>query len=278
MAEDLRDFFERLATQPDEAVDVAEAALWVASIGRSDVDVDGARARLDALTERAREHLAKHAEPGEQVGALCDLLRNVEGFSGNEADYYVPENSFLDAVLEARRGIPIALGVIYIAVGKRLGLDIEGVNFPGRFLVRATLTDDAVLIVDPSEGVVLDEAALRERVSRALGSDIELTSEHLTAATISAIVMRMMNNLKVVYVHNGDPAAALGYCDWMVELVPDNPGELRDRAVLLEQIEAFEAAANDYEKVIALVRDASARRKLRRHVRELRRRVPKTLH
>ena len=187
-------------------------------------------------------------------------------------------NSFLDVVLEARSGIPIALGVIYIAVGRRLGLDIEGVNFPGRFLVRATLTDDAVLIVDPSEGVVLDEAALRERVSKALGSDTELTSEHLTAASIRAIVMRMMNNLKVVYVHNGDPAAALGYCDWMVELVPDNPGELRDRAVLLEQIEAFEAAANDYEKVIALVQDASARRKLRRHVRELRRRVPKTLH
>ena len=274
----MREFFERLVTQQDAVLDVAEAALWVARIGRSNVDVDGVLARLDGLAEGAREHLAKYTDPTEKVVGLCDFLRNVEGFRGNDANYYVPENSFLDVVLEARSGIPIALGVIYMAVGRRIGLDIEWVNFPGRFLVRATLTDDAVLIVDPFEGRVLDESALRERVTSLQGADADLTSEHLAAAPIRVIVIRMLNNLKIVYLQNGDLAAALGYCDWLVELMPDNPVELRDRAVVLEQIEAFEAAANDYEKVIALVSDASARRSLRSHVRELRNRVPKTLH
>jgi regulator of sirC expression with transglutaminase-like and TPR domain len=277
MAEDLMEVFERLI-RDDETLDTAEAALWVARVGRSGVDAGAALGAVDALAERARRYLEGRIEPAERVAGLCEYLRDVEGYRGDEVDFLTPENSFLDRVLDVRSGLPITLGVIYIAVGRRIGLDIAGVNFPGRFLVRASLREGGILIIDPFAGVVLDEAALGERVREAEGADVELTQEHLAAAPTRAVVIRMLNNLKILHVQKGDAASALGYCDWLVQLMPENPIELRDRALLLEQIEAFEAAAKDYEKMIDLVRDPSAQRRLTRRAKALRERTPKTLH
>ncbi|MEE9255047.1 MAG: tetratricopeptide repeat protein, partial [Pseudomonadales bacterium] len=175
-------------------------------------------------------------------------------------------------------GIPIALGVIYVAVGRRAGLDIEGVNFPGHFVVRVRLPGGEEMFVDPLAGAVVDEAMLAERVKLLQGDQTELTPEHLASAPARAIVARMLNNLKIVTLQQGDLGRALGYCDWIVELMPHNPVELRDRAVILERLEAFEAAANDYEKLVELVPDEAARRKLKGRIRALRRRRPKTLH
>lgn len=278
MGEDLRAFFDRLAGTADEEPDIVRAALWVARIGRPRVDVAGAMARIDGLAEAARDALRDAVDDRERVLGLCTFLHEHEGFRGNDVDYYAPENSYLDRVLETREGLPIVLATIYIAVGRRLGLEIEGVNFPGHFVARVRLGEGEEVYVDPFAGAVVGERDLAQQLRRYQGTEATLGREHLAAAPTRAMVVRMLGNLKIVHLRAGDLARALEYCDWIVELMPRSPRELRDRALILEQLQAFEAAAKDYEKLMEFLADEGDRRRLRRRIRALRSHEPKTLH
>jgi regulator of sirC expression with transglutaminase-like and TPR domain len=180
----------------DDDLDLAACALLIAEIERPGLEVAATLARLDALAEGARPR------PGETgFSALRRHLFDELGLRGNVAAYEDPRNSCLDQVLERRLGIPITLALVMMEVGRRAGVELEGVGFPGHFLVRA-----GARFYDPfGGGVELDRPAL-ESLLRQRHPGATLTEQHLRTASRREILGRMLNNLHRIYRRAGDAA------------------------------------------------------------------------
>ena len=142
--------FHEIAARPEAALDLSEAALLIAREEYPDLDVGLYLARLDGLGSALRER-AGGAGMDATLAALNRLLFEDQGFRGNTESYYDPRNSFLNDVLDRRTGIPISLSTVYMEVGRRGGIEMEGVGLPGHFVVRVA-TPDAPLLVDPFHG------------------------------------------------------------------------------------------------------------------------------
>lgn len=242
--------FGAFAALPDERLRLDEGALLVAEIAYPDLVHARVLRRLDALAAAVRAELGMAADemlPADtldqrevatrSLGALRDVLAGREGFHGNQEDYYEPRNSFLPDVLDRRTGLPIALSVVYIEVARRLGAPLVGVGLPAHFVAKWPLPahEGGDLFVDAFGGTILDQGECRRFVVRALvtnGAGPALDARWFAPATTRAIITRMLNNLKQVYLQSGDTAHALAVVDRLIQLRPDLPAELRDRGLL----------------------------------------------
>ncbi|MGI8794864.1 MAG: SirB1 family protein [Acidimicrobiales bacterium] len=216
-----------------------EAALIVASAGRIDVRPADTLSRLDALAK---------ACPAETAAELARWLFTDAGFHGNVSDYYDPANSWLDAVVERRTGIPISLAVVMMSVGRRLGINLDGIGMPGHFLV-ATRTQP-VEIYDPfSGGIQLTPSECENRMRLAVGSTAALHPGYLAPVGPRHILLRMINNLRQIYLARQDVpalAAVLHLRDAYSDLPPEQRLEL---AGVLAQLGDFAAAADVVDRV-----------------------------
>jgi regulator of sirC expression with transglutaminase-like and TPR domain len=283
-----------LVAQLEQAVneggdDLAPAALVIARVEYPELDPLPYLDRLDRLGREAGTRLARvdsGSIPQARVEALNEYLFAEEGFAGNREHYDDPRNSFLNEVLERRKGIPITLSVVYLEVARRAGLDVEGVNFPGHFLVRCpslfgpdpTAED---LIIDPFHGgALLSEADCRQLLRQHLGDEAAFDRTLLAAATRRQIVVRMLVNLKRIYVRMRSFPQARLVSDLLVALDSASIGELRDRGLLAYHLQDFSAALRDLETYLQLTPRAEEDEESRseydqiwEHVKTLRRRV-----
>jgi regulator of sirC expression with transglutaminase-like and TPR domain len=213
---------------------------------------------------------------------VTDFLYGQLGFVGNEEQYDDPRNSLLNDVLSRRTGIPITLALVLLDVGRAAGLTVEGVNFPGHFLVRclpapADDTDSAPLIVDPFHGGALLAEADCARLLRAhLGPDATLEPAMLRAASKRQVLIRMMLNLKRAFVRLRSFAQAHAVTQLIVALDPSSLTELRDRGLLASQLGDYAAALRDLEEWLQLAPpdgDSDERKQVWDHVKTLKRRV-----
>jgi len=188
---------------PDDDLDLAACALLIAEIERPGLPAATYLAVLDRLAGASRAA----ARPGESLidATLRHLFVEV-GFRGNQDDYYDPKNSCLDEVLTRRLGIPITLSVVLLEVGWRLGLDLAGVGFPGRFLVRAREAGRERILDPFGGGATLDGPALEEHLARAIGLPARLAPEHVRTVGKREILARMLNNLGAIYRRAADAA------------------------------------------------------------------------
>jgi regulator of sirC expression with transglutaminase-like and TPR domain len=273
---DPRERFAELARLPDARIDLARAALWIAAEEYPALDVESELARFDALAALAEPHL--HGATTEALRALRLLrfLHDEQGFVGNEERYGDPRNSFLNEVLERRKGIPITLALVLLEVAWRLGLPLAGVSFPGHFLVK--LEGPVLRVLDPFHGRALDLAECRARLGAALGPQAVFVPEHhLRAAGPREILVRMLTNLKHLYLRARDFGRTLGCCERILLLLPDAPHELRDRGLVFEQLECFAAAAADLARFLDLAPEDESAPSVRERLRQLRAR-PQRLH
>src|SRR5262249_18974139 len=161
------------------------------------------------LSARVRGRCASDAPPRQVLGHINWVLYVEEGFRGNTDDYYDPRNSYLNEVLDRRKGIPISLSVLYLAMADRVGLPMAGVNLPAHFVVR-TLRGDTTYFVDPfHSGVVLDRLGCKRRVSELASRPVDLSDDELAPCPAPALVARMLRNLKAIYLRADDYPAAL---------------------------------------------------------------------
>ena len=189
-----------------------------------------------------------------QIAALNHLLFVEQGLKGDETTYDDPQNSLIDRVLDRRRGLPILLSLVYVEVGRRIGMKVAGVGFPGHFVVRPTAVDPPFFIDPFNGGRVLREPDMRSLLKRVAGSaEVEPEAWERFIAPVSglATMQRINNNLKRSWVRRGDMAGAMRATERNLVLYPDSVGDLHDRALLLAQDGQGEAALASLDQALA---------------------------
>lgn len=216
--------FAHVADRPEDDIELDVAALVAAEWEYEGMDVSHYLRELDGFAERVqRNQQRERREPFGELRALNRTMFQELHFRGSDDDYYDPRNSFLHQVIERRTGIPISLSVIYIEVARRAGVRIEGVSFPGHFLVRYD-HDDSAVILDPFRmGLTLDATDLEVLLKRASGPDAELTAELLAPASKRQILLRMLTNLAHIYRDRGDVMRSLEVLERMHVLDREDP-------------------------------------------------------
>jgi len=242
-----------LAAGPDDDIDVAEAALLVAQEEYPRLDIGLYLERLDQLAAAARLTVHADMSPVEQVARLNHFLFVERCFTGNNKSYYDARNSYLNDVIDRRKGIPITLSIVYAEVAQRLDLPIFGVSFPGHFLVR--YVGEPEIIIDPFFGKTITADECAHRIEAIYGKDTRFDRRLLRPASPREILVRMLSNLKQVYVEKHDLERALSCVDRILLLAPETPRELRDRGILYQRLECFAAALRDFERYLQLAPD-----------------------
>lgn len=248
-----------LLIQPEVKLDLAAAALQIASEEYPDLDLASYLVRLDRLAERAAGQLSLSVEPDviDSLDCINRTLYREEGFSGNADVYYDPRNSFLNEVLDRRRGIPITLSIIYMEVGRRLGLDIRGVGLPGHFLVKCVAATGEWLIDPFFGGKTVTEAECRQRLKRLHGEKFSFQRSFLDCVTKRQILGRLLANLKMIYLVQKDFGRALNVIDKILLIFPEAAGEIRDRGSVSFRLQRFSAAIRDWNRYLAMKPQAS---------------------
>jgi regulator of sirC expression with transglutaminase-like and TPR domain len=254
-----------------EPVDLARAALAVAREEYPELDEGRYLQLLDRLAEGVQAGLPAGATVERRVGRINTYLFHELGFNGNHGDYYDPRNSFLNEVLDRRTGIPLTLCIVYMEIGRRCGLRVDGVAFPGHFLCKVHL-GGGDLVIDPfHRGQLLGLEDLKKRLATAVGDQVKFDPRLLRPARPREILVRMLQNLRSVYQDRNDIPRALSAVDRLLLLAPDNVRGLRERAQLYEKLGGAAAAAADLEKVLQIeprAPDAAALRAQARRLRE----------
>jgi regulator of sirC expression with transglutaminase-like and TPR domain len=288
--------FSDAALSPDP--DLAVAALMIARIEYPELDANRYVAQLDSIGAEASRRLSNAELPADaphnvdldrfaKVAALNAYLFDELGFVGNEADYSDSRNSFLNEVIDRRTGIPITLSLVYMEVARRAGLPVEGINFPGHFLLRCRAgrrhgyAED--LIIDPFHGGALlsHDVAARQWVERGgLSGSPQFESRLLPRATKQQILSRMLTNLKRVYVNMQSFPQARDIADMLIAVDPSAIGELRDRGLLAYNLKDFSGALRDLQAYLKLIpsgqqddEERQDRERIWEHVKTLRKRV-----
>lgn len=242
-----------LLERPEDSICLAEAALLVAEGQYPGLDIEDYLGRIDGYARELQERLGDDAGPTARLGALNQYLFQELGFAPDTDNYYDPRNSFLNDVLERRRGIPLSLSILYIAVGRRLGLDLRGVSFPGHFLVKCPV-DGGVVVLDPYyRGLSLSLEDLQKRLREVRGGEVSraIVSEMLVSAAPREVMVRMLRNLKSIYLKAQRFNDALAVLEWIVPLAPAEHEEVRDRGIVYQELECFRAALADFERYVA---------------------------
>lgn len=261
-----------LVDSPDP--DPARLALEIARLDAPRLDPLPWLAELEALAMALRPQLDARADPGERIRQLVWFVGESAGFALDPAGPAAPENSYLHRVLERRRGIPITLAIVYLALATRVGLAAEGVNFPGYFLVRLG-TGKASALVDPGVARTVGPEACETYLRRALGPEATLRPEHLVRADARAIAVRMLNNLRLAAAERKHLLEAIRYSGYLSALLPSEPMQYRDRASWYEQLGDTEAASREYEALLALIGESEARGWIEARLRVLSTRGPR---
>ena len=265
---------------------LARATLLIARIEYPRLDPEPYVARLDAMGEAARRAIAQHIDvTGDTstlsgVTALNDYLFEEQQFVGNRDNYEDPRNSCLNEVLDRRTGIPITLSVVYMEVARRAGLQVDGVNFPGHFLVRCP-EQKGHLIIDPFHaGALLSEHKCRQLLQKHVGNEVAFSKSLLAPATREQIVVRMLLNLKRIYVNMRSFPQARDVTELLLAITPSALSELRDRGLLAYHLNDVTAALRDLQTYLKLASmgemDKDQReehQQIWEHVKTLRRRV-----
>ena len=235
--------------------DLVPAALAIARIEYPALEARPYLDRIDEMGHRAAGRLGELSVlSSEAITAFNEYLYEEEGFTGNRAQYEDPRNSFLNEVIDRRTGIPLTLAVVYLEVAHRAGLHVSGVNFPGHFLLRSTpgvVGQD--LIIDPFHGgALLSESDCRQLLRHHVGDEAAFDASLLSPATRHDIVVRMLVNLKRLYVRMRSFPQARFVSTLLLTADPSALSELRDRGLLAYHQEDFSSALKDLEEYLRL--------------------------
>lgn len=256
-----------LLQDPTSPVPLDLAALEIASIEYPDLDCQHYLRLLDEWAETARrgpiDSLGGESFVHEYHAFFFQCLR----FQGNTADYYNPRNSYLNEVLERRTGIPITLAVVYQELARRLGRDVRGISFPGHFLVEVR-DDDFRRFVDVfNRGRLMTAEDCLRMGLEMTGIDYADRPELLLPVDSRTILIRMLSNLRSIYLTRRANRKLLAVLDLLLLATPENPEELLTRAMVKMNLHMHSSAERDLQHFLQLRPDADNKGEIEQQLR-----------
>ena len=256
----------------DERIDLLRAALTIARTEYPDLDFEGYGARIEELARRVKRLVPDLGDPSESIAALNRVLFEEEGFRGNREDYYDPRNSFLSDVLDRKLGIPITLAVVYMEVARRVGFPLVGVGMPGHFLLKHYDVDGREILIDPfNRGSILTANDCQQRLDELYDGQMRLQPQFLMAVSRRQVLVRMLNNLKSIYLSGRNFRKALPIVDLILAIYPRSPEDVKQRAMLRWSLGQNRGALADLEDYLKMLPEASDADEIRHTAAALRR-------
>lgn len=259
-----RQSFYQEIQQPDEQIDLAAAALYIAQEEYPDLDVGEYLNALDTMAAEVQEHLPAQRYPLRIVQSINEYLYDDLGFTGNSTDYYDPRNSFLNEVIDRRMGIPITLSLVYLEVARRIDFPMVGVGMPGHFLIRPDVPEMELFVDAFHCGEVMFPEDCQARLTQIYRQPVMLHPQFLESVSRRKFLARMLTNLKIIYLDGQELEKALAAVERILLLFPGMPLELRTRGLICYQLGRWTAAGDDFETYLAKVPDAEDAPAIRR--------------
>lgn len=256
----------------DKNIPLAEAALIIAHHLAPDTDVALYVKKLQVMQAELARTIAPDADTQKKIAALNAYLFDEMEYQGNELDYYNPWNSFLSAVIDSKAGIPITLSILYIELGNAIGLNLQGVNIPGHFLVMVAGEKNRTVLNAFNNGEAVSDEDLRGFIAAAQGGAAGAAAnldELIQPASHRDILARLIRNLKKIYFDEDDFELAIETINLLLLINPDSAEEYRDRGLIYQQLEAFRASLADLTHYLELAPNASDAQLVRNMISEL---------
>ena len=258
-----------LVKKSERDFELGRAALYIAQEEYPQLPVERYVLRLDALAEAVKDRLDDETAPPVVLGEVIHTLFEREGLRGNKESYRDPRNSFINDVLDRRLGIPLTLGIILLEVGWRLDLPLEGVSFPGHFLVRYRGAAEHLLIDPFDGGRIRFENQAQEVLDQEYGGMLRMQPAFLRAASKLDMIRRLLVNLKGLYLNVQDDERALSVVERLMLVQPASAGERRDRGMLLLKLGREAEAKEQLRRYLHFAPGAADARRIRVLVRRL---------
>jgi regulator of sirC expression with transglutaminase-like and TPR domain len=272
---DPRTALEAIGETADAEIDLADAALHLARVDAPDADWAAARAHLSLLAREAVA-MAETIDPADlpaQAAALADLLVTRQGYGGDGETYDDLANANLIRVIERRRGLPVALGVLWLHAARAAGWTAHGVDFPAHFLVALHAAEERVVIDMFGGGRLVNARELRTLLKRVAGPKAELTPDLLAPMTTRGVLLRLQNNVKARRLRGGDVAGGLASAEDMLRIAPAEPSLWREAAAMHEKLDQVTAALRCLGRFLELVPHGEAAETVRATIGQLRARL-----
>lgn len=252
-------FLREVGSSPSPTLPIADAALALASFDRPRVALARYRQHLSTLARDVGRHAGATTDLAAQAKALNEIILLKHGYSGDELTYDDLQNANLMRVIDRRKGLPVALGILYLSAARAQGWEAVGLGFPGHFLVRLSQGPERVILDPFHGGRTLDAMALRELLKAIAGQEIELTPDHYAPVADREVLLRLQNNLKSRLLQGQQHERAARVIETMQMLAPDLAELWREAGVIHAQLGNMRAAMSSIEQFVARAPDGPAR-------------------
>ena len=252
---DLESRLRRIGGQDDAEIDIAQAGLLLAALDRPQLGLERYYHHLSLLERDVADLAAKEGAEtslAQRVAVLNAILVDRYGYQGDNESYDDLVNANLMRVIDRRRGLPVALGILYLHAARAQGWEIYGLNFPGHFLLRLDLGGQRTIIDPFNGGEPRDAASLRAMLKVMSGSAAELKPEHTAPVGSRDILLRLQNNIKLRLIQEERSADALEVVESMLMIAPDRAELWREAGILHSHFDNMRAAIMAFEHYLEL--------------------------
>ena len=248
--------FALLLRQDEAHLDLAKGALTLCKLEFPQLTIRSYLEKIDQIGSIIKERIRPNPNPSRIAAAINQVLFEELRFSGNTEDYYNPRNSFLNEVLDHRVGIPMTLSILFMELARKFNLQVEGINFPSHFLVKYREGEKDVYLDVFNKGRTLSESDFQSILDQVYGGKIAFNPHFLAPANKRQILLRMLNNLKQIYLTSHDYRKALTVVEMMLTVQPDQLSDMRDKGILEYHLRMYEEAFRDLQLYISKAPDA----------------------
>lgn len=268
--DEVRADFERMIRLPEPSIELARAAFVIAAESDLSVNVEREMRTLDQWAAEFQGRLQPDWNNLQKLARLRAFVYEDLRFRGDHRDYYSPSNSLLHEVMKRRLGIPLTLSIIFLELGWRAGMPLEGVGFPGHFLVRLA-GEPSDLLLDPyTDGRSVHEDECRRLLLEASGGKLEYDRALTASVSKRTMIVRLLHNLKSAYLRANDDSNALAAVERLLLLHPGDADETRDEGLLLFRLHKYGRALDSLESYLSIRETAPDRPRIEVHVAALR--------
>lgn len=257
--ENIRQAFKQIAGLPDRELDLARAALLVSRLEYPNLEENYYLDFLADMSQRLRDRLKNASSADAIIEMMNHLFYEKEGFRGSQENYFDLRNCYLNQVIDRKQGIPVALSLIYMLEGWGAGVDLKGIGLPGHFVVGMYQDGQRTIIDVFNQGAVLEEAECRDLVLKMFEGKKPFAPVFLEPLSSKEVLIRLLRNLKGLYRHYDDQLMAFQMIQWILQLNPYAARELKERALIYQQIGNNAKAVRDLEVLLQIKPEAKRR-------------------